>query len=56
MNLIECIDHYFEETKSHMEGLLEVFEESYVTIDITSLYYYDILKKLKFNLCYECDW
>ena len=23
MNLIECIDHYFEDTKSHMEGLLE---------------------------------
>ena len=23
MNLIECIEHYFDENKSYMEGLLE---------------------------------
>ena len=29
MNLIECIDHYFEGTKSHMDGLLEEFDKQH---------------------------
>jgi len=29
MNLIECIDHYFEGMKSHMEGLLEELDKQH---------------------------
>ena len=29
MNLIECIDHYFEDTKSHMKGLLEELDKQH---------------------------
>ena len=50
------IDEALTSLQSDINDIKDFFEESYVTIDITSLYYYDILKKLKFNLCYECDW
>ena len=29
MNLIESIDHYFEDTRSHMEGLLEELDKQH---------------------------
>jgi len=56
IDYLYIIDESLTSMQSDINDIKDFFSESYVTIDNTSLYYYDILKKLKFNLGYECDW
>lgn len=55
IDYLYIIDEALTSMQSDIDDIKDFFSESYVTIDIPSLIYYDILKKLKFNLGYECD-